>query len=67
MTAPKTAIRASGDAFWKPEHYRSDPGNSTREQLEAYMPTYRPTPHDRACRACGLTACLSLIADSACA
>lgn len=67
MTKLKTSIKSSGEPFWKSEHYRNDPGSSTRAQLEAQMPTYRATPHDRACRTCGLTACLSLITDSVCA
>jgi len=56
-----------GDWSWQPWRYQQDPGNSTRVELEAQMPTYRPNSHSRACKCCGRTACLSLIADSACA
>lgn len=53
---------AGGDWSWRPaRYYPKDPGDSTRAQLEAQMPTYRPARHSRACTGCGLTSCLSLI------
>jgi hypothetical protein len=34
-----------GDWSWQPQRYPQDPGDSTRAELEAQMPTYRPAPH----------------------
>lgn len=45
----RLAVDSSGDHFWRPPsrsrtalRYAADPGNSTREALEAQMPTLNP-------------------------